>query len=125
MSDDALISGFVVWLIVGVIAGFLAGRARGRELDGVLLGLFLGLVGALITLALQDRRPKCAACKGAINPGATRCCHCGSKLNEGYITPMTVPGAPPEPEELSALKLYQSWKSKHSDSDQGSRPEGW
>lgn len=67
-------------LIIAIFAtggiGAMIGSLRGRSVAGFWLGLVFGPLGWCIAFTLADRRPKCPACKGVIDPGSIRCPHC-------------------------------------------------
>jgi hypothetical protein len=89
MSDDFDIVQFFIdlfiWMIVCGLVGALIGRCRGRIVDGLGWGIILGPIGWLIVALLSDKRQKCSLCGGVINPGASRCCHCGGEIASGTI----------------------------------------
>jgi hypothetical protein len=87
------------WCLLATV-GYLLGQAKGREAEGILFGVFLGPIGWLLIAVGPDQRPKCAHCRGAMQPGATRCCHCG-----GVAPPPTICiGAPPPPPKLRKVQ---------------------
>ena len=67
-------------LFVCGVVGNVVGSFRGRGTAGFWLGFLFGPVGWCVTLLLEDLRPKCPKCKGALIAGATRCAHCGYDL---------------------------------------------
>jgi hypothetical protein len=82
--------GLVVWILIFGLVGALIGRRRGRIGSGVFWGVLFGPLGWLITALLKDLRLKCSLCGGVINPGVSRCCHCGGELRSTpAATPMT------------------------------------
>lgn len=73
----------VIWLVIFGGVGRLCGLARGRPGAGVWMGVLLGPIGWLFVLIGPDHRRKCRDCGGALNPGASKCCHCGTDLTAG------------------------------------------
>jgi len=68
------------WLAISLaIGGALGGKLKGQQKAGTWLGL-LGPIGWICVILLTDRRPKCSACKSALNPGATKCARCGTDV---------------------------------------------
>jgi len=69
----------LVWLVLGLIGGAIGSR-KGRTGAGFLFGILLGPIGWIVILLGPDLGPqpiKCQECKGPLEPGATRCRHCG------------------------------------------------
>ena len=68
------------WLAISLaIGGTLGDKLKGQRKAGTFLGL-LGPIGWICIILLTDRRPKCPACKSALNPGATRCARCATDV---------------------------------------------
>ena len=72
--------GIVVIAVVGGLVGLVIGQFKNKPTTGFLLGLLLGPIGWLIMAVIPNSGPKCPACKGVINSGATKCVNCGSSL---------------------------------------------
>ena len=97
-----------LWICVGAVVGAAIAESRGQRVSGVVIGAILGPIGWLILLGL-DERPKCPACLGRVNVGASKCCRCGSDLPKPEAVPVLPPVAPPvpppEPEPLPMPQL--------------------
>lgn len=66
--------------------GLLIERSYKADVPGFALGVFLGPLGWLVTwLMCFSNRPKCPACRGAVDPAATICRHCRSPLHPSTI----------------------------------------
>lgn len=81
MESDFLML-LVLCAALGGTVGYFIGKSKGRESDGLGLGIALGPIGWLITAALKDMRPKCGACLGPVPAGASRCMHCGERIEQ-------------------------------------------
>ena len=57
------------------------GKKKGMEFGAFLLGFLLGPIGVLIALASNGNRVKCPFCKAFIDPTASVCSYCQSKLS--------------------------------------------
>ncbi|MBN2578418.1 MAG: zinc ribbon domain-containing protein [Pirellulales bacterium] len=75
-----MIGWFITGLALSAVIGGLIGRLKGQQPAGVVLGFLLGPLGWLITLLLNDNRPRCPACRGVIDPQASICQHCRISL---------------------------------------------
>lgn len=80
MESEAFV--LLLGALVGALVGRMIGARRGRERAGTWWGLLLGPLGWLIVAAGPDLRPKCPACRGPVEPDATRCRGCGEDLGE-------------------------------------------
>lgn len=81
MCDGEKMESIVIMLLLaGPLIGSLVGLARGRLFFGFFLGLLLGPIGWIIVALCTDLRHKCPACFGSIDPRATVCRHCGTRL---------------------------------------------
>lgn len=84
MFDDLgtieILALFIFW--VGVFGGVGAaiGSSRGQAAAGFLLGSLLGVIGWIIVLLLPREGKRCAECRGVLEQGARRCCHCGAEV---------------------------------------------
>jgi len=67
---------FLGWIAGMSLVGYWLGGFRGQPWAGACWGLVLGPLGWLISLVLEDRRPRCAACYGLRDPRALVCPHC-------------------------------------------------
>ncbi len=68
-----------VWGLSGFI-GYRLGVWKGRPGLGLVMGL-LGPIGWVVMLVVPDDSDlNCQECRGRVNEGASRCCHCGSAL---------------------------------------------
>jgi predicted amidophosphoribosyltransferase len=70
----------IVWWPSMAVVGGLIGLMNGRVLAGLVLGFFLGPIGWLIIFFLEDKRRRCPACRGVIDPKTSICPHCRTSL---------------------------------------------
>lgn len=70
--------------------GAVIGSKKGRAFIGFLLGALFGPLGWALALCPSDQRQKCPECKAPVNPGASRCCHCGSEIRKPSHVPSTL-----------------------------------
>jgi hypothetical protein len=84
---------FWMWIAFGGVGYVLGKYAKGRPEMGAILGFLLGPIGWLLTIAFDDARKRCPACRGVLIAGATKCRHCGTSLV--LDPPITRPPVPP------------------------------
>lgn len=78
MDTEMIIWG---WPIVGGLIGAAIGQSKNRIAGGLILGLLLGPIGWLLVAVGPNNNPKCTACKGTVEKGATKCKNCGTDLS--------------------------------------------
>lgn len=103
MIDDY--AGWIIaWVALGGLVGYFIGKEHRREGSGVVLGMLFGIIGwiILVVLIVNDQRPRCPECLGAVPPRARKCKHCGSDLIVLTSIPL------PEPARLPQAPAGQS-----------------
>ncbi len=114
MDDNTLIV-MLVGIPVSAAIGAFCGSFKRNSLYGFLLGALIGPLGWIVVLLLPTKGPLCPSCKAAYNPGATRCCHCGSEI-------IRSPGPQPIRSETvkrailehQTIEKYKKWKQEHA-----------
>jgi hypothetical protein len=82
LTDPMLWFWAIAFTLVGAAVGVWIGKRRNAVTRDAILGAALGPIGWIISLALPapKPKPKCPACKRAVDAGDAHCRHCGAKL---------------------------------------------
>tara|TARA_R110001583_G_scaffold158496_1_gene310422 strand:+ start:1466 stop:1720 length:255 start_codon:yes stop_codon:yes gene_type:complete len=75
---------FFPYLFFVALIGFWASKWNRSVMVLVLVAfIFSPVVAGIILLFMGNNNPQCPACKGYVDPTATKCRHCGNTLSYG------------------------------------------
>jgi hypothetical protein len=91
LTDDVIM--MLAFMFLSGAIGAMIGARRRRAGFGFAMSFLLGPLGWIAAACAADCGPKCPECRGSVNDGARRCCHCGVEIGATAVSRPRAGGA--------------------------------